>query len=145
MLEETGTVTRVEGESIWVETIRQSACEGCRASKGCGQKALASIGQGKRFQVKVKNPRHLVLREGQPVVLGLEDSALLSASALVYLLPLVLMLGAAMLVDSMIGSEGLTILAALAGLAGGMLLARTLASRSQNQCRFEPEVLRTVS
>ncbi len=144
MLEETGTVSRVEAGSVWVETIRQSACEGCRASKGCGQKALASIGQGKRFQVKVKNPRQLILHNGQSVVLGLEDSALLSASALVYLLPLLLMLGAAILADSLTGSEGLTILSALAGLAAGMLVARLLASRRQNQCRFEPEILRTT-
>ena len=38
MLEETGTVVKIEPDALWVETVQTTTCGSCSARRGCGQR-----------------------------------------------------------------------------------------------------------
>lgn len=129
MITETGRVVAVMGDKAWVQTIRASACESCSARSGCGQRVLANASSGRANQVLVSN--HLSARVGDEVTVAIEESALLSASLLVYALPLLLMvLGAVTGQQLFPAQDAGAIAGAITGLAGGFILARIAQSRA---------------
>src|SRR5690554_4483194 len=122
MIHETGTVISVSGDDAWVQTIRESACQSCKARHGCGQKALAGLTGGQSRQIRVANT--LQAQPGDQVTVAIEESALLKASLLVYAIPLLFMVLATIVMGiAWPGNELAAILAAVAGLAGGLWLA----------------------
>lgn len=137
MITESGQVVAESGSKVWVMTIRQSACQSCSARHGCGQKALATMSQGKANQILVDNT--LGARVGDQVTLAIGESALLGASLLVYALPLLMLVVGAMLGHWIAGDGDLPALAgAVAGLAAGFILVRYLMSRSAGE--WEPRM-----
>lgn len=129
MITETGRVVAIKGDKAWVQTIRASACESCSARAGCGQRVLASASGGRANQVLVSN--HLNARVGDEVTVTIEESALLSASLLVYALPLLLMLLGAVTGQQWLPAQDAGAIAgAVAGLAGGFAIARLVQSRT---------------
>ena len=135
MMTETGRVVAVSGDSVWVQTIRASACESCSARSGCGQRVLASVSGGKANQVLVANS--LGVGVGDEVTVAVEESALLRASLLVYALPLVLMvLGAVMGQQLGVFQDAGAIMGSGIGLIIGFAIARK--AQSAQSARFEP-------
>ncbi|SFR75031.1 positive regulator of sigma(E), RseC/MucC [Marinobacter daqiaonensis] len=128
MIHETGTVISTSGDQAWVQTIRQSACQTCRARHGCGQKALASLSGGQSRQLRVTNT--LGAKAGDQVTVAIEEAALLKASLLVYALPLLLMVLATVMAGVFLpGQDLIAIMMAAAGLTVGLLSARALSRR----------------
>lgn len=139
MITETGKVVAVTGQHAWVQTIRTSACQSCAARNGCGQKVLASATGGRANQVRVVNSVNAQV--GEDVTLGIDESALLGASLLVYALPLLLMVTASIIGHQLSeGSDFAAMAGAAAGLAFGFLISRKLQSR--NAGNYEPMLLR---
>lgn len=139
MITETGKVVAVTGEHAWVQTIRTSACQSCAARNGCGQKVLATATGGRANQVRVFNSVNA--RVGEDVTLGIDESALLGASMLVYALPLLLLVGLSMAGHHMSGGNDLAAMTgAVAGLASGFIISRKLQRR--NAGTYEPRLLR---
>ncbi|BES72486.1 alginate biosynthesis regulator MucC [Marinobacter nanhaiticus D15-8W] len=141
MIEESGTVVALEGDEVWVQTIRQSSCGSCSARKGCGQGALASITDGRANQVRVRNTCGAGV--GDHVVLGIEESQLLRASLLVYALPLL-----GLLVGALVGAglwPGLD-LAAIAsgglGLTAGFVTLKVVSGGRGQADYLRPVLLR---
>ena len=123
MITESGRVVAVTGNSAWVQTIRQSACQSCAVRSGCGQRVLAAASGGRANQVQVMNTLHASV--GDDVTLGIEEQALLQASMLVYALPLLVMIVATLGASQFApGSDGVAIVAAGLGLGAGFLLVR---------------------
>ncbi len=121
MILERGRVVAEKGNQVWVQTIRQSACQSCSARQGCGQRALASVTSGRANQILVDN--HLNARVGDEVTISIMESALLHASLWVYAVPLsALLVGAVSGHQLAPGSDGLAILLAGLGLGLGFLL-----------------------
>lgn len=139
MITESGKVVAVIDEHAWVQTIRTSACQSCAARNGCGQKVLASATGGRANQVRVFNSVNACV--GEEVTLGIDESALLGASLLVYALPLLLMVAASMVGHHLSdGSDFAAMSGALVGLASGFLVSRQLQRR--NAGGYEPRLLR---
>lgn len=132
MITETGRVVAVKDGKAWVQTIRASACESCSARGGCGQRVLAGASSGRANQVLVSN--HLNARVGDEVTVAIEESALLSASVLVYGLPLLLLvLGAVAGQHWLPGPDAGAIAGAVAGLVAGFAIARSGRLRRQDE------------
>lgn len=144
MIEENGRVVRVESDFVWVETIKQSACSSCSAQKGCGQSLLAKIGDGKRMEIQVDNPHHIAALVNDQVTLGVGERSFLTASFLVYLLPLIVMFIVAVSAQLSGFTEPTVILSALVGLAGGFLLTHYISSRISRNCSYRPVLLRKI-
>lgn len=141
MIHETGTVIAVSGNDAWVQTIRESACQSCSARHGCGQKALATMSGGQSRQIRV--PNTLGARPGDQVTVAIQESALLRASLLVYALPLALMVVTTGMAGAVLpGNDGLAMLAALAGLGGGLWLTRWYSRR--DVARWQPVMGRMI-
>jgi sigma-E factor negative regulatory protein RseC len=99
---------------------------------------LASATSGRANQVLVSN--HLNARVGDEVTVAIEESALLSASLLVYALPLVLMiLGAVIGQQWLPGQDAGAIAGAIVALGAGFGLARAIQVRSARG--YEPTLV----
>ena len=130
MITENGRVVGVRGDKAWVQTIRASACESCSARSGCGQRVLAGASAGRANQVLVTN--HLNAHVGDEVSIAIEESALLSASLLVYAVPLILLvLGAVLGQQWFPAQDAGAVAGAIAGLAAGFAVARVAQTRSR--------------
>lgn len=145
MIEESAQITRVEGDSVWVEVNRHSACAACSAQAGCGQKRLIDWLPAKRVEVGVANPSNLILSSGQTVVLGLEEGALVRASLLVYLTPLAGLILTVLILNFLKFSETFQILGAMLGLIVGFVITRVVSVRRLALGDFTPRILRTQS
>jgi sigma-E factor negative regulatory protein RseC len=95
MIEEIGTITAVDDDHIWVETQIKTTCQSCVANDDCGTGAVAKAFSPKTEQLILRC--HDAAKVGQKVKLGIPEQHLLNASALVYLLPLMALIGSAVL------------------------------------------------
>ncbi|OZG70623.1 transcriptional regulator [Hahella sp. CCB-MM4] len=143
MIEEQGKVVAIDGDYAWINTMRESACQSCSASKGCGQKMLNSVSSGRSSQVKVS--RTLDVNVGDRVLVGIAEEALLKASILAYLLPLLAMIvcaGAAEAIFSF--PDPVVALIGVLGLALGLILVKTLSFRLSCNPSYHPQLLRKL-
>lgn len=147
MVEEEGRVVTVEQDAVWVETIRKSTCSSCSARNGCGQHLIEKYRSSKSHSYirATCSPSlsALSLRENDRVVIGIPEAALVQASLLVYLLPLVSMIGSLWLASSLGLHDLVTALVALAGLGLGFIPVRLLGARTGDMCRVK--VVRKLS
>lgn len=86
MIEEMGLVKKVEGNTVWVETQIKTTCSSCHVKSNCGTSTIAKFFNPKPELLKLHSP--ISLKENQQVKLGIPEETLVSASALVYMLPL---------------------------------------------------------
>ncbi|GHD28358.1 SoxR reducing system RseC family protein [Halioglobus pacificus] len=141
MLTETGRVVAVEDDSIWVETIRQSTCGACAARKGCGHGMLNRYASGQRGYIRVLPGDNLKPRDctvNDQVMIALPESVILRGSAIVYLMPLLLMLLGAALGGYGAASDIASLLGAGTGLLGGLVLVRYHAHRHRDDRSLQP-------
>ncbi|WP_020405553.1 SoxR reducing system RseC family protein [Hahella ganghwensis] len=143
MIEEQGRVVAIDSDFVWINTMRESACQTCSASKGCGQKVLNSISGGKASQIKVA--RTLDVGVGDMVLVGIAEETLMKASFLAYLLPLLVMILSAGVADAVFSlPDPIVALIGLSGLAAGLLLVKTLSFRLSCNPTYHPQLLRKL-
>jgi sigma-E factor negative regulatory protein RseC len=146
MIEETARVIAIdENGQLLLEAQTTTACSACEAKQGCGTSVLSKwVGRKfTRFQV----PNTVGARVGDEVVVGLAEEAMLKGSVLVYLLPLLAMIGFALLAEGLISAEAgsrdlIVLVAAIAGFALTLAIARRLLASGSNRRRLTPVVLR---
>ncbi|MCL6270187.1 SoxR reducing system RseC family protein [Sansalvadorimonas sp. 2012CJ34-2] len=140
MIEERGRVVEVDSAFIWVETIRKDTCGSCEAKNGCGQGLMNRL-RPSRDHAYIRAVNRYPVKVGDEVTVALPESAVVSASFLVYLLPLLAMLIGAF-TGSAAGMEELWVIGlGLGGLLVGFGVVRWWSSRADVRKRFEPVVL----
>jgi len=143
MIEESGRVVAVEGDEVWIETIRTSSCSGCSARSGCGQGLLAKVKDGTRSHIRLQTDLKLAVDD--EVILGLPEQAFIRSSFLAYGFPLLMLIVAVLLADSVFElAEPWIIVAALLGLAVGFVVVRLISQLSVIRDDFQPEILRVI-
>jgi sigma-E factor negative regulatory protein RseC len=97
--------------------------------------------------VQVKVLTSMPLQEGDEVLIGISENALLRGSLLAYMLPVVAMMLGALLGDTLFfsGGEEITILLGIFGLVVGFVGLRLVTFLIQADARFQPVVLRRLS
>lgn len=141
MIEERGRVVGVEPGAAWVETIRRSTCGSCQARAGCGQALLERLGaRGRRGFIRVISDQ--AVHVGDEVIIGLPEDAVLKASALMYVLPLLMLFLFSFLADLAALAEVWIILSAAAGLAFGFALAGWHTHRTRANPLYQAQILR---
>lgn len=148
MLVETGRVVAVEPEALWVETIRQSTCGSCAANKGCGHGLLNRIGDGRTGYVRVlPGPTGTAgCAVDDQVRISIPEQVILRGSLVVYVLPLLFMLGGAAGADGLwpAGSQLASVCGAAVGLALGFAAVRWHAWRHRQDTALQPTVLEVL-
>ncbi len=139
MVEESGHVVAVEGNYAWVSVERRTACESCSVKKGCGTSVLSKVVGKKIATIKVDNV--LNANVGDPVRIGIDDQAMIGGSALIYVLPLLIMFVFSILINILFRQESYTILAALAGLGFGFLLIKHLLASKSIKQSFQAQLI----
>jgi len=148
MIEEEATIVGVTEDFAWVETQRKSTCSSCQVNKGCGTSLLSSVLGQKRTRLKLHNPQGY--QQGDQVVLGLEESALVKGSLLLYTVPLLSMFVFAVLgyclffLYELIYSEGYKILFSFAGLIFGFWFVSKRSGQLSSDSRYQATILRRV-
>lgn len=142
-------VIRVVGDEVWLEPEQTTSCGHCASSASCGASTREAEGVGtvtSRLQARrfvLDNPEgSQSFHEGDRLVVGVGQGALLSASLTAYGLPLLSALVTASIVQGMYGEDLLTILGMAGGMAFGLLLARFIARRLSARGDLAPRFLR---
>ncbi|MBN2885415.1 MAG: SoxR reducing system RseC family protein [Chromatiaceae bacterium] len=143
MIEAEATVVALEQATVWVETRRRSGCSQCASASQCAPSLLgALLGNG---WVRLRLANTLDVRPGEPVIVGLPGGALVRAALLAYLLPLFTLVLGAGLASLWTAREAPVVLAALAGLASGLLLAAQIARWLERHHPERPRLLRRAT
>ena len=130
MITEQATVTGCDGGRIEVRLERQSACGGCQLSQGCGVGAIGRLlGKSDRPLVIDSKQR---FEPGDRLQLMLSEGALVRASLLVYGLPLLGGLIAALAAASAGLTDPLVLVFSIAGFYLGLKIAARRARRLEN-------------
>lgn len=140
MIEETATVVDTRG-GVWVSLQRQSACGQCAAKSGCGTAVLGKV-LGRRME-RIRVLGDLDVMVGDRVVIGLNETALVRGSMVVYMMPLFFMvllaLGGHWLFP---GNEGAAIVMGMAGLVAGFLVLAWFSRKISADGKYQPVLLR---
>lgn len=149
MLEEEGVVLSVDGNFAEVAAETTSTCNSCSAKNGCGTSLLASLFPQRNRSFRASNP--LSAQTGDRVVIGLDESALQVAALLVYLAPLLGLIGGA-IVGSWMASQWMLAHTELVSIALGivgffmvLLLVRKISPRLSGNSRYQARILRVLS
>ncbi len=145
MIEETARVIAIENNQLLLEAETRAACNACAARQGCGTSVLSKW-VGRKF-TRFQAPNTVNARVGDEVVVGLAEEAMLKGSVLVYLLPLLAMIGFALLADSLVSNDTasrdlLVLVSAVAGFALMLFISRWFLSTNSNKSKLTPVVLR---
>jgi sigma-E factor negative regulatory protein RseC len=133
MLETRAIVVQIDGQHALVQANQGNGCGQCNG-KGCGTGKLSQLFCSKPRQFQVDNPINAAV--GDQVIVSVMDGAVLRGIALVYMLPLALLVAGAMLGSLAAQAEqrdGYAAAGALIGLIGGFALSRWIASRQTRQ------------
>lgn len=147
MLRETAAIACLDGETLQLKTERGAACAGCSLKVGCGQYLLMS--DAELLKVRDCEVARPLLQEGlqvgDHVQISLSEGQLLQLAALFYGLPLCGLLLFTLLASLLEAGEGALILAALTGLATGVLLSRLLMSSASIRRSVSPKIHRMAA
>ncbi len=141
LVEGTARVVAVEGSRAWLVPEQTTSCGSCASSGACGAKGIgttASRLEARRFPID----NEAGLAVGERVVVGVRETALLKASLTAYALPMITMLVAGGVAQSIAGSDGITMAAMAVGLALGLITARLGAARLFSKGEIAPRFLR---
>lgn len=141
-IQEEGVVVAVAADGVWIETQRQSGCQFCSSRGGCGvgimQKAL------NRRQHRVRVHTDLPVKVGDHVQLLLPAAALVQASVLMYLLPLLGLIVGAMIGQSLLATDAGAIGGAVVGFAAVLLLIARQQNGLSRNGRYAPRIERVL-
>lgn len=142
MLEETGSVVKIEADALWVETVQRTSCGSCSAQKGCGQRVLGeAFHQATRLKVMLNGRSPNAFRLEQCVTIGIPESAVVTGSLTAYLLPVAVLIGGVAIAGWLGLSEGQSVFSGLVGFFVGWLLVRCYARRIRHNPKYQPVLL----
>jgi sigma-E factor negative regulatory protein RseC len=146
MIEQIATVVAVEGDSAWVETRRQGACGACAMNKGCGAGLFARAFGFDSPKLKVTPADDVEV--GDRVVIGIDEQALVRGSFAAYMMPILFMLGFAMVGEGMTSAwpaeaqtDLVSLLSGLLGLVFGLMWLKRHSRHILRDRRYQPLIL----
>jgi sigma-E factor negative regulatory protein RseC len=143
MVEEQAEVVRVENGQVWIKSLQAGACGGCMQKSACGAAALSKLLPKREFAVDCQ----LDLQVGDHVLVAIDDAHLLSTSLLMYILPVLAMLGivslASFVLPAAIADIWLPVIALIAVLLSFFLIHKFQGIFLLHFC-FSPQIVGTA-
>lgn len=145
MATEEGIVVKIGGKSpqtAWVRTVQSSACKSCSARHSCHQES-----KGKEREVEAINM--VDAKIGDLIQISIDSGALLKATFLLYVFPIICMLIGGLTghrIGISIGTNPSPISALLAVVCflGAMLFVRSRAGRLALKMEYRPKITRII-
>ena len=142
MIEEQALVKSLQGDQALIEVQRQNACQSCDLSEGCGTGSLGRLLGYKKLALSI--PNRDKLQVGDLIVIGMPDKYFHIAGFLVYLLPLIGLFLFALIANYIFnGTEAVTVLSSLVGLAFGLFFSGRLAKHDL-ALKLKPQFIRQI-
>jgi sigma-E factor negative regulatory protein RseC len=142
MIEETGTVTKVDGIMARVTVHKRGACEGCAAQGSC-----ESTPEG--MEIEALNP--VRAKEGQTVIVSMKAQTYLKGTMFVYGLPLAIFIAGAIIGKNIgdryipdMSSDLVAAITAFAALILSLIGLRAWASKAETKAEYRPVIERIV-
>ncbi len=143
-------VVAVEADRAWLEPEQGTSCGGCASAAACGAKGIGTLAsrlEARRYAIGRASASGAGidladLSVGDRLVVAIDAGALLKAAGLAYGLPLAAALAAAIVAQEMTGSDGMALLAAVAGLAAGLGVMKRAAARMAARGALQPRLVR---
>lgn len=146
MIKETAVVMRIESDSLWVAGVQGSTCGACSARAGCGQRLLAAItARAPMVRVLLDGRDSAHYQVGDEVEIAIPEDVVVKGSLFIYFCPLLGLLLAAGLAESLFNREALTVAAGFVGFMGGGLLVRAVSVMAGNKRHLQPSIVTTIS
>lgn len=143
MIEQTAVVIRLEGQFATLQVQRQSSCGQCNAKQGCGTGLLEdSIGR-RSMQITALN--QCDARPGEEVIVAIPETGFIKSAFFTYLLPLLLMLGGALLGQQLAAGDLGSILGGAIGFVVALLILRIYSRKLERERRLQPVVIRRTN
>jgi sigma-E factor negative regulatory protein RseC len=146
MIVEEATVVDRNGDTLWIETRRQSACGACGHGSGCGSALLGGqlgglLGKSlNRLAIDARGGIHA----GDRVLIGIPDALLVRASLAAYVLPLLTLVSAAGIAQWLGAADVLVAVVGIFGLAAGLVLTGAITGGRAARERFRPVLIRKL-
>ena len=144
MIEEHAVVIGVEHELALLEVVRRSPCSLCGQTRGCGISLWGRLFGHRNTIFRAVN--QLGVKLGDSVIVGVDESALLTSSLAAYGVPLLTLLLGALLGNALSGESAPRDLYAVIGAAGGLVLGllwlKAHAAGRGMDARYRPVILR---
>lgn len=141
MIEECGRIVAVDSDAVWVETTARSGCGRCQEAGGCGQNSIFRMLGDRTRQLRVYSGT-VQARVGDTAVVGVPGGALVRASLLAYLVPLLALLAGAVIGHNAAGGADFgAILGGIAGLVAGFAGAHLVTVRLAPHLGLNPVLL----
>jgi sigma-E factor negative regulatory protein RseC len=140
MAREEGYVVDVRADTAKVKTVRSASCEGCASQGSC-------TAQGNEMEVRVMNPAGA--RVGDRVVIEFETTALLKATFLLYIFPVLCLLAGALVGNAAGERLGLnpSALSAAVGFSlffASFFMVKARSNRMAQKDAYRPKVVRII-
>lgn len=145
MLETRAIIIQLDGAEAVVEARQGGGCGHCDSEKGCGKAAHMFSSQPRRFRVR----NGINARIGEEVQVSMADGMLLRSAAIIYMLPLALLLAGGLLGSNWAAADsqrdGYAAIGAVFGLAAGFVLARLFSLRQRTLANAQPVITRCAA
>lgn len=144
MIEEIAKITKMDAENIWIEIKKSNGCHGCASRSSCGTSALSQLFGNKVSVFQISHqPEAEDLKIGDEVLVGIEDRQYVSASFLIYLLPLLFMFSLSLLFDQVFAlSDFWVLLVILFGLGSGFMVANVISRQLSKP--LQPQLIKKM-
>ena len=146
-MNETARLVALDDMGAWVDADRRGVCGNCSARSGCGTTLLNALHPRHKdyLHVLVDHELRGRLRVGDTVEISMSDELVVQASAIMYLLPLGLLLAGAIAGSTLVTGDAGTAAGSILGLALGAGLARLLARGTNANTTLRPRLVRRLA
>lgn len=140
MVKETGVVFKTGPDTAWVRSTRTNACEHCAEKQTC-----QTLGGGKEIEVEALN---LVgAKTGDLVVLSFQSGSMFKLSFLIYVFPVLAMIGGALLghhaaPNYNMNESTASVIGCFLALAAAFLCVRLIGNRLSCNESYRPKIIR---
>jgi sigma-E factor negative regulatory protein RseC len=137
---ESARIVAISDDAIWVETIQKSTCANCASRSGCGQYLLGKWRAEQDSRLKIPFGKHQPsdFQVGDYVSIGVPEGMVLKFAIIVYMLPVVWMLGGALFAQHLLGSDLAAAVGAVIGLVVGFGSVMAISKRAALQSYNHP-------
>ena len=145
MVEEQGVIVSLDGQMANIAPLTQAGCQSCSSSGACGTTLLKPLFGNKQRMLAAENT--INAKPGDQVVIGLNRTALVFASLMVYLLPLILLVAGAIFgaaaahTFSIEDAELVSILCGLGAASLTFIIVNRVVKSAYFSAFFEPVIL----
>jgi sigma-E factor negative regulatory protein RseC len=150
MIEEQAVILSVETQDdhpqmsiATLEIERKTACGLCGKTRGCGNAIWGKLFAHQPAAFKAQNLIHAHV--GQSVIVGINEKALLKSALLLYLLPLMTMLIAAIIAIQVSNTDMSAMIGAVIGLFFGLIWVKGYTASNQYFLFQQPVILRLAN